>query len=93
MGEKGNLVFEYGQILAPLCSFLTFSHSNNKYSFNFDSIIRKGIENVLGIWTRGHRTVGTDETTELWQPLKVSRTMLGNCAISVNYNGLLHLCF
>ena len=30
--------------------------------------IEKSIDGVLGIQTRGHRTVGTDETTELWRP-------------------------
>ena len=30
--------------------------------------IDKSIEGLLGIWTRGHRIVGADETTELWRP-------------------------
>ena len=30
--------------------------------------IEKSIDGVLGIRTRGHRMVGTDETTELWRP-------------------------
>ena len=32
--------------------------------------IEKSIDGVLGIRTRGHRMVGADETTELWQPPK-----------------------
>ena len=31
------------------------------------SIIEKSIDGVLGIWTRGRRMVGADETTELWR--------------------------
>ena len=30
--------------------------------------IEKSIDGVLGIQTRGHRMVGTDEYTELWRP-------------------------
>ena len=30
--------------------------------------IEKSKDGVLGIWTRGHRMVGADETTELWRP-------------------------
>ena len=32
------------------------------------SITEKSIDGVLGIWTRGRRMVGADETTELWRP-------------------------
>ena len=28
----------------------------------------KSLDGVLGIWTRGRRMVGADETTELWRP-------------------------
>ena len=30
--------------------------------------IEKSVDGVLGIWTRGRRMVGADETTELWRP-------------------------
>ena len=30
--------------------------------------IEKSTDGVLGIWTRGRRMVGPDETTQLWQP-------------------------
>ena len=30
--------------------------------------IEKSIDGVLGIWTRGRRMVGADETIELWRP-------------------------
>ena len=30
--------------------------------------IEKSIDDVLGIWTRGRRLVGADETMELWRP-------------------------
>ena len=30
--------------------------------------IEKSIDGVLGIRTRGHTMVGTEETTELWRP-------------------------
>ena len=31
-------------------------------------LIEKSVDGVLGIWTRGRRMVGSDKTTELWQP-------------------------
>ena len=32
---------------------------------------RKSIDGVLGIWTWNRKMVGTDESTELWWPLKM----------------------
>ena len=31
--------------------------------------IVKSVDGLLGIWTWGRRMIGTDETTELWQPV------------------------
>ena len=42
------------------------------FRFFLDTIsiiqIKKSIDGVLGIQTRGHRMVGADETMELWRP-------------------------
>ena len=39
-----------------------------RFSLQFQYKLKKSIDGVLGIRTRGHRTVGADETTELWRP-------------------------
>ena len=36
--------------------------------YNFNKKMEKSIVGVLGIRTQGHRMVGADKTTELWQP-------------------------
>ena len=57
---QSNLKRDLGQsrpLFVYICSFLiTISIIE----------IEKSIDGVLGIWTRGHRMVGADETTELW---------------------------
>ena len=52
-----------GQCWPPLVYF--------RYFLDTISIIQieKSVDGVLGIRTQGHRMVGTDKTTELWQPL------------------------
>ena len=39
------------------------------------SIIEKSIDGELGIRTRGRRMVGADETTELWRPQSLQRSL------------------
>ena len=60
--EETKLRFLYGPILVPFCLFLSFS------DYNLINTNWKSVDGVLGIWTLGCRIVGTDETTELWQP-------------------------
>ena len=49
--------------------FLSFSLSNNNYSFNFkfNDTKWKNVDGVLGIRTQGRRVVGADKTTELFR--------------------------
>ena len=56
-----NFFFKMGQsrpLFVYFCSFLV----------TISIQIEKSIDGVLGIWTRGHRMVDADETTELWRP-------------------------
>ena len=58
---QSNLKRDLGQsrpLFVYICSFL----------ITISIQIEKSIDGVLGIRTRGHRMVGADETTELWQP-------------------------
>ena len=50
--------------------------------------IEKSVDGVLGIRTRGHRMVGTDETTELWRPPKKYQCLLtvGRLFVTTNQN-------
>ena len=50
--------------------------------------IEKSIDGVLGIRTWGHRTVGADETMELWQPPLRTVTYLTN-----NHTKILVCCY
>ena len=52
-----------GPIPAPFCLFSLF----------WIIQIEKSIDGVLGIWTRGRRMVGADETTELWRKFLADR--------------------
>ena len=38
------------------------------FSLQFQYQLKKSVDGVLGIRTRGRRMVGADETTELWRP-------------------------
>ena len=61
----GLLFLKYGPIPTSFCLFSSFSHSY----YNFNNTNWKRVDGVLGIWTRGRRIVGADETKDLWQPL------------------------
>ena len=50
--------------------------------------IEKSLDGVLGIWTRGRRMVGADETTELWQT--PSSRLVGNNLFDASTNLMLH---
>ena len=57
-----NIFLKMGQSRPLFCLFSSFSH------YNFNNTNWKSVDGVLGIWTRGRRMVGADETTELWRP-------------------------
>ena len=56
--------FKYGPIPASFSFIFVLFHITNQLQ------IEKSVDGVLGIRTRGRRTVGADETTELWRPPK-----------------------
>ena len=51
--------------------FSFFSHSINKFCFNFNNINWKSVDGALGIRTRGHSIKGKDITTELYLPPQI----------------------
>ena len=56
------LSFLNGPTPASFCLFSYASHSNKKYSSNFNNI---SIDGMLRIRTRGHSMVGADDTMDL----------------------------
>ena len=57
-----NRLTKNGPTQASFCLFSSFPR------YNFNNTKWNSIDGVLGIWTRGGRMVGADETTELWRP-------------------------
>ena len=77
----GRQFFLNGPISASFCLFLYFL-------VTISIQIEKSIDGVLGIRTWGHRTVGADETMELWQPPLRTVTYLTN-----NHTKILVCCY
>ena len=55
-----------GQSWPLFVLFSACSHSNIKYSFNFNIVNWISVDGALGIQTQGREMVDADETTELW---------------------------
>ena len=48
------------------------------FSLQFLYKLKKSVDGVLGIRTRGSRMVGADETTELWRPPSIPKPNTGD---------------
>ena len=66
--QYNKIFFDVGQTW-PLFVFIFVLFTIFNYNIVQSLTINvKSIDGVLGIWTRDHRTVRADESTELWRP-------------------------